>query len=329
MNTLLLTTLETILLVAVIFLIVTVVAVVSISVGLIVFFKTGKTMAELTLKRGSHFGRSIERKLKRMSKRYKINYKWWDKFPYEVFNITSDDGLELYARILRQTEQSNKLAIVVHGFMSSHKDMQTYCKYFYDKGYNVLAVDNRAHGMSAGEYVGMGWLDRFDLIKWINFAIEKFGKKTQIVLFGISMGAATVCMACGEELPDNVKCAISDSAYDSVYNQFYYILKDTMRLPAKSLLGIFDAYNRNFLGPPLKQQSTVEQLKKSKTPVLFIHGTGDNFVPFDMVHNVYNATNPDLRDIYIVKNAWHTESQAKNPKKYNDKLTQWIDKYVK
>ena len=321
MNLLLLTTLETILLIVVIIL--------ALAFSAVVFFyTTGKTLASLTLKRDSYLGRGIGRKLKKLSKRYRINYNWWDKFPNEVYNIESDDGLQLYARIVKQQQPTDKLAIVLHGFMGNYKDMQSYCKYFYEKGFNILAIDARAHGMSGGEYAGMGWLDRLDLLKWINFAITKFGKRTKIVLFGCSMGAATVCMACGEQLPANVKCAISDSAYDSVYNQFYFVLKNTMRLPAKSLLGIFDTYNRYFIGPPLKEQSTIEQVKKSKTPILFIHGTGDNFVPYEMVYKLYNATDPELRDIFIVKHAWHTEAQAKNPKKYNNKLDEWIDKYI-
>lgn len=322
MSKLLLSNLEIILIVAIII-------VVAVFSFIIIFFGTGKRLAEWTLKRGSYLGRGIERKAKKMHKRYKINYKWWNNFPNEVLNITSDDGLQLFARILRQPQKCDKIAIVVHGFMSNYKEMQTYAKYFYEKGFHVLAVDNRSHGMSAGEYVGMGWLDRLDILRWIDLVIKEFGKDVQIVLFGVSMGASAVCMTCGENLPKNVKCAISDSAYDSVYNEFYYVLKQNMKLPAKSILGIFDAYNRNFLGPPLKQQSAVEQVKKSKIPILYIHGTGDNFVPFSMVYNLYDSTDPNLRDIFIVKNAWHTESQSKNPKKYNKKLTEWIEKYIK
>ena len=75
-------------------------------------------------------------------------------------------------------QKTNKLAIVVHGFMNNYKDMQTYAKYFYDNGYNVLTVDNRAHGLSGGEYVGMGWFDRLDIVKWIDYVIQKVWQKS-------------------------------------------------------------------------------------------------------------------------------------------------------
>lgn len=293
------------------------------------YFLTGRTIFNFIIRRNNYLEKGFERKFAKLAKRYKVNYKWWDKFPNEVFNIQSYDELDLYGRIIRQNQKTNKVAIVVHGFMSRHKDMQTYVKYFYDRGFNVLAVDNRAHGLSGGNYVGMGWIDRLDLLKWIDLVLEKFGKRTQIVLFGLSMGGATVCMASGENLPRNVKCIISDSAYDNVYNQFFYIMKKHLKFTAFSFMGTFDIYNKLFFGENIKDQDTIKQVKKSKTPILIIHGDKDNFVHVDMAYKIYDAIKPQLRDIMIVKNAWHGESQAKDTSAYNKKLDNFISKYVK
>ena len=297
--------------------------------SIMIYFFTGRTLFHLFVKRNNYVEKAFSRKFGKLMKRYKVNYKWWDKFPNEVFNIQSYDGLDLYGRILRQPQKTNKTAIVVHGFMSRHKDMQTFVKYFYDRGYNVLAVDNRAHGLSGGDYVGMGWVDRLDLLKWIDLVIEKFGKRTQIVLFGLSMGGATVCMTSGEELPSNVKCIVSDSAFDNVYNQFFYVMKRQLKFTAFSLMGTFDIYNKLFFGENIKDHDTISQVKKSKTPILIIHGDKDNFVPVEMAYKIYDAIKPELRDILIVKNAWHGESQAKNTTAYNKKLDEFISKYIK
>lgn len=289
---------------------------------------TGRTLSNIIFRRNNPIGRGIARKFQRMAKRYKINYSWWNNFPNEILNITSADGLQLYGRILRQKEKTNLLAIVVHGFMSNYKDMQTFVKYFYDKGFNVLAVDNRAHGMSEGEYVGMGWLDKDDLELWIKKCIEEFGKRVKIILFGVSMGGATVCMTAGKNLPSNVKGIISDSAFDSVYNILAHVFKSELKITGFPLFKTFEAYHKIFWGASLKEQSAIEQVKKSKVPILYIHGEGDDFVPFEMVKNLYDATKPELRDIYTVPNAWHIEAQAKNPKKYNKKLDEWLEKHV-
>ena len=65
--------------------------------------------------------------------------------------------------------------------------MSNYGKKFYDMGYNVLIPDLRGHGMSEGDYIGMGWDERLDIIDLINYIID-VDKDSEIVLFGVSMG---------------------------------------------------------------------------------------------------------------------------------------------
>ena len=52
----------------------------------------------------------------------------------------------------------------------------------------------------------------------------------------------------------------------------------------------------------------MEQLKKSKTPILFIHGEADNIVPFRMLQQVYDAC-PCAKKMLVVRGAGHGESQ--------------------
>ena len=173
-------------------------------------------------------------------------------------------------------------------------------KAIFNYGYNVLLPDLRAHGKSEGKYIGMGWLDRLDLIKWINYLIEKYGH-IKIILYGISMGAATVMMASGENLPSNVRVVIEDCGYTSVWDEFADKLKTIFHIPKFPAM-----YNANFItkiraGYSLKKASCIKQIKKSKIPTLFIHGDKDKFVPFYMLDQLYSVASCKKEKLVIKK----------------------------
>ncbi|WP_143805201.1 alpha/beta hydrolase, partial [Oenococcus oeni] len=84
-----------------------------------------------------------------------------------------------------------------------------------EMGFNVLLPDDRGHGQSMGEYISFGWLDRLDYLQWLKKIIKRVGPKSEILLFGVSMGASTVEMLSGEDLPSQVKCVIADCGYSS------------------------------------------------------------------------------------------------------------------
>ena len=66
----------------------------------------------------------------------------------------------------------------------------------------------------------MGWLDREDILRWIDFILAD-DPQAEIVVHGISMGAATTMMTAGEDTPENVKVFIEDCGYTSVWDVFF------------------------------------------------------------------------------------------------------------
>ena len=248
----------------------------------------------------------------------------------KIANINSqDDGYKLNAFEVLQETNSHKWVISIHGYRGKAVDNARYAKEFYEKGYNVLLPDLEAHGFSEGKFVGMGYSDRFDIIGWINYIIEK-DPDCQIVLHGVSMGGATVMMTTGEKLPENVKCAIEDCGYSNVYDIFKHVSNEYLSLPFKhTLLSALDLVVKIKLGIHLKQADCAEALKKSTTPTLFIHGTEDNFVPFSMLDIVYNA-NPNLeKEKLVVEGANHAYSATYAPELYFEKVFNFVEKYVK
>ncbi len=135
-------------------------------------------------------------------------------------------------------KKSDKTVIVAHGYMGNAETMANYAKMFHDLGYNVLVPDARGHGRSEGDYIGFGWPERKDYVQWIDKIIAETGQSQQIVLYGVSMGAATVMMTSGEKLPNNVKAIIEDCGYSSVDEELAYQLKDMFNLPSFPLIQV-------------------------------------------------------------------------------------------
>lgn len=253
--------------------------------------------------------------------------KWLEKESnYSENYIESIDNLDLHAYIVNQNNNTDKWAIVVHGYGGSGKLMSAKAKYFYEMGYNVLIPDLRGHGKSEGEYIGMGWKDRLDIISWINFIIKN-NSNSKIVLHGTSMGAATVLMASGEDLPSNVKAIVADCAYTSVWDEFNYQLETYLKVPASYVLNVTNIVTKLKAGYSFEEVSALDAVKKSNVPILYIHGDSDKFVPYSMMDKLYNATSSPKEKL-TVEGAEHSNSDLIAPYLYWLTVNDFVEQYI-
>lgn len=237
--------------------------------------------------------------------------------------IKSDDGLKLHATWFPQDEQK-KVVICFHGYTS--KGMSDYIGlsgYYMKRGYSMLLVDERAHGESEGKYIGFGCLDRRDALKWIDWVIQNCGEDVQILLHGTSMGGATVLMTSGLELPEQVKAIISDCAFTSPKEVFTHVLHSMMHMPAFPMIQIADWMNRKNAGYGLDECNAAREVQKAKVPILFIHGSGDTFVPCSMCETIYENCAAPKRKL-IIEGAAHAESYYKDTEAYENALNEFI-----
>lgn len=151
----------------------------------------------------------------------------------------------------------------MHGYTSEGKLVSAKAKRLYDMGYNILVQDLRGHGSSEGDYIGMGWHDRLDIVNWIESTIIE-NPNAKIVLHGTSMGAATVLMVSGEELPSNVKAIVADCGYTSVWNEFVYQLDALFGLKSFPVMQLSNIVTKMKAGYSLKDTSALEQVKNQK-----------------------------------------------------------------
>lgn len=208
--------------------------------------------------------------------------------PYEEVIITSFDGTKLFARYYH-IEDNAPLQIQFHGYKSSA--ILDFCGGSYlarKMKHNALVVDQRSHGKSEGHIITFGIRERRDCLCWIQYARTRFGEHVPIILFGLSMGAATVLMASDLALPDNVKGIIADCPYSSPKEIIQKVCTD-QKLPAKLTypfvrLGalLFGHFN-------LEESSAVNAVAHTDIPILLIHGLEDRFVPWEMSDSIHKS----------------------------------------
>ena len=246
--------------------------------------------------------------------------------PCDEIYLFNKEGVCLYADYYENEIPSNVYVISCHGFTGIPSQNSIFTKHFYEMGYNVILPYLRAHGKSEHNYCTMGWLERLDIIDWINYIIDK-NPAAKIILHGASMGAATVMNATGENLPANVKCCIEDCGFTSLWDQYCIQIREMTKIPADIILNIVNTVAKRKLKFDFKENSPLEQIKKSSTPTLFIHGDKDSVVPFWILQPLYENAECEKEKL-IVSGATHAASGYVYPEIYWSAIKKFINKYL-
>lgn len=239
-----------------------------------------------------------------------------------------NDGARLHAYYVAAPEATRATAVIVHGYTDNAIRMFMLAHlYNHELRYNVLLPDLHYSGLSDGDCFRMGWLDRLDVMRWMDVADSIFGG-TQMVVHGISMGAATTMMVSGEEQRPFVRCFVEDCGYTSVWDEFEHELRGRFGLPAFPLLHVADWLCGVEHGWTFREASAVEQVKKCRLPMLFIHGDADDFVPTWMVYELFEAK-PQPKEIWVVPGAAHAVSYRDNRDQYVWRVRNFVSRYIK
>ena len=248
------------------------------------------------------------------------------QYTHEDIFIMSQDGLKLHGTFF-PFEGSKKVVICFHGYTSEGlNDYSTLALFYRSHGFNLMIVDERAHGRSEGTYIGFGCLDRKDAVLWIEEMIKYLGEEAEILLHGDSMGGATVLMTAGLFLPSQVKAIVSDCAFTSAWEVFQSVLKNSYHLPAFPILHTANEMVKKKAGYGLKDCNAKEEVAKTKLPILFLHGKADTFVPCSMAQELYHAcTGP--KKLVLIEGAGHVESCYRDATVFEGAIEEFIFPY--
>ena len=240
--------------------------------------------------------------------------------PYEEVYITSHDGLRLFGRYYHRKDGA-PVKIEFHGYRSAAtRDFCGANELDVLTGCNVLLVDQRAHGRSDGHSITFGILERFDVVDWANYVVDRFGPHVKILLSGVSMGAATVLMASALDLPPNVKGIIADCGYSSPKAILKKVCQEDMHLPAKLLYPFCKLAAKWLCKCDLEASDAVTAVKNSKVPLFIVHGTEDHYVPCSMAYEIKAAAG-DMAQLHIFEGSGHVLCYMDDTPRYH-KLAQ-------
>ena len=244
-----------------------------------------------------------------------------ERYPWEDVAIRAGDGTLLQGRYYHFSDGA-PLLILCHGYRSNAlRDCCGAHMLARKLGYNALVIHQRAHGESGGHTITVGIRERHDVRLWTEYAWERFGADTPIVLFGLSMGAATVLMGCREGYPENVRGIIADSPYSSPADIIKKVCKDEGYPP---LLYVFTALGARIFGRfRLRSCTALNAVKHSNIPILLIHGEDDRMVPCDMSRKIAEAC-PARCSILTIPGAGHGLGYMTDPPAYERAVTEFL-----
>ncbi len=315
------------------------------------YYMLGYALKPTTLQTRS---RDIKASFEQICKEYPELEAWTDSLvtanALQEIYIENDEEKVLHGYYICAAAPTGKTALILHGYTDNAIRMLS-IGYLYNRqlGFNVLLPDLYAHGASEGDEIQMGWKDRLDVLQWAIVAEELFhrhnkiqaeGKDTlsnenlpiEMVVHGISMGAATTMMLSGEVAHGTypcpfIKCFVEDCGYTSVWEEFKKELKTNFHLPTFPLLDVASRLCQWEYGWNFREASALEQVKKCTLPMLFIHGDADTYVPTQMVYPLYEAK-PDAKELWVVPGVDHAHAYRDCKEAYTARVSAFVSKYL-
>lgn len=240
--------------------------------------------------------------------------------PCETYEMEAHDGTILVGHWL-PCEGAKRIIIAVHGWRSSWtRGFGLVADFLHDNGCHILFVEQRGQNNSGGDHMGFGLIERYDCREWINWVNEQKGGDLPIYLYGISMGASTVLMTAGFQDLKNVHGMIADCGYTSPHEIWKHVADNNLHLHYNDWISkMADDICREKIQFGPRDYSCLIALESNKIPVLFIHGTDDDFVPIEMTYENYKACIAPKR-LLVVPGAGHGMSYTTDQNGYETAL---------
>ena len=236
------------------------------------------------------------------------------KVKSEPWHNVSADGRNLAATHFFPEKPGKRWAILVHGYGRDQRYARDYAEAYLARGYQVLTPDLCASGATEGQYITMGVKESEEVARWAA-QIKAYDPEAEIVLHGVSMGAATVLLAAAREDMPGLVAVIEDCGYTSAYEMFANQLGVIFGLPEFPIMPCVDVVSGFKTGAKVSAAAPLQVMPRIKVPVLFIHGDADTLVPPAMMEELFAACNAK-KEKFVVVGAGHGDAMKEAGEEY-------------
>lgn len=252
---------------------------------------------------------------------------WLNEVKREKVTLTADDHSILVARKIVVNKDSDKWAVILHGFNGSMEDIYDVAMHYTEEGFNVLMPDLRANGESEGAFHGMGWTDRMDVINWIDVILQE-KPSAQIAIHGIDIGADAALMLTGESIKSSIKAIVAEGAYTSVWDVVKKEYEARYDWPVFPIVNMMNPVSRIWGGYSLKEADAIKQVKNANVPILLIHGGNDTYATSDMTEQLDREISSS-HEVLEIGTGTHEDCRYAEPDTYYNKTFEFVGTYIK
>ena len=231
----------------------------------------------------------------------------------------SEDGLELYGEYYDFGH--DRAVIIIPGRTDNLVYSYYYAKPYSDNGYNVLCIDQRAHGKSEGKYVTTGFAESRDAIKWIKLLEEDHGVKS-VVIHGICIGSACgLYTMLAEDAPESLSALVADGMYCNFYESYYLHMKDLGK--PTFIMGIIESEMKKKTGYGLRR-GPADVIGKYEKPLLMLHGTGDIYSLPARTNEMFDKCPSENKKLVWFEDGRHSKLRIVYPERYDGAIADFL-----
>ena len=243
---------------------------------------------------------------------------------YEDVTLATSDGLKLAAWYI-PNDTGRGTVIYCHGHTNHRGQMLDQAAFLHENGFSGLLIDFRRHGDSEGDLTTFGYYEWRDVQAAIRYAVDERGEEGPVILWGVSMGAATALLAAAE-VP-GVDAVIAESSF--------YAASETLRSDLSRMFGL-PTVPFGFLTSTITELRVgikIDDLDIGRavsgledTSVFLVGGTADRRMPLANNERLFAQIPGAGKEIHVAAGATHGDIWEMDREAYAEKVLAFLEK---